>query len=160
MSTLFSSFIWLFNAWIWIAWVVHVIKLRMLLHLYVSQINGKIERAIYGSSHKDIKGKTCCLESYFSWLADSWASQLLLREDTFLPHEPKRVFPGCHGDYTSVYLTKPFAPLSASPPTGFSRSSPSAQRNFNYQQHFFNHRKAYYGQMRRYGKPGTASPPL
>lgn len=62
------------------------------MHLKISEENGEIERAIYGPSHKDIKGKTCCLESYFSWLADLWASQLLLREDTFLPHEPKKSF--------------------------------------------------------------------
>lgn len=57
--------------------------------------------------------------------------------DTFLPHEPKGVLSRCHGARASVYLTKPFAPLSASPPTGLSRSSPSAQGNFNYRPHFF-----------------------
>lgn len=34
-----------------------------------------------------------------------------------------------------------------------------ARGNFNYQQHFFNQGRAYYGQMRRCGRPGTASPP-
>ncbi|KAA8580309.1 hypothetical protein FQN60_005844, partial [Etheostoma spectabile] len=38
----------------------------------------------------------------------------------------------------------------SSPPTGFNRSSSSAQGNFNYRQHVFNHRRAYYGQMGLY----------
>ena len=78
----------------------------------------------------------------------------------------KSVFSRCRGDRTSVYLTKPFFFFFfyTWPPLGlflhlpgFSRSSPLLLRgNFNYRQHFFNQHTAYYGQMRRCGRPGTS----
>lgn len=88
-------------------------KKLILLHLSISCENCVINGAISGFLHKDIKGKTCWFKLYFSFLADLWSSQLFLREDSFLPHRPKRApnppHPGYHGVHISVYLTKPFS---------------------------------------------------
>lgn len=90
----------------------------------------------------------------------------LPREDPFSASwAQKSVFPRCRGDRTSVYLTKLFFFFFLTRPPlglflllpGFSRSSPLRLRgNFNYPQHFFNQRTAYYGQMRRCGRPGAS----
>lgn len=137
--------------------------LRYNLHLFCGelQIFWATKRAIFGSFflHEDIKGKTCCPELNSSILADLWPSQPFFREDTFLPREPRRVSPVAMASwllYTSQNLPAPPASL----PTGFSRSSPSAQRNFNNQQQFSAAARPIMVKRDTMVKPGTASPPL
>lgn len=63
----------------------------------------------------DIKGKTCCFESYSYWLADSWASQLLLSGKTLFclmsPNECSLVATATALLYTSQTLLHPSLPL-------------------------------------------------
>lgn len=59
----------------------------------------------------------------------------------------------------SVSLTEPLRPRRPLRPPGVLADLFLAGGGFNYEQHFFNPGRAYYGQMRRCGRPGTASPP-
>jgi len=135
-------------------------KLGILVYVSIALENCEMNWALYGFFHRDTKGKTCCLELYFSCPGDLWSSQPFLRENTFLPHEPKRVSPVAMASlllYTSQNLLCPSRPLSL---LGLADLLLLLSETFNYQQHFFNHYEAYYGQLRHYGWPGTASPPL
>lgn len=67
-------------------------------------------------------------------------------ETLFCLTSPERVFSRRHGDRLTEAL-RGLADLLL------------AGGNFNYRPHFFSPGRAYYGQTRRCGRPGTASPP-